>query len=218
MLQYEEAMARALGQQRNKEARTIPEELFSIHPKQLYAEMPELLMNCECVQKQILQEILLCAQGSAYAREHDFGRFTSLEEWRDHAAVTTYEDYRPYIERELAGETCQLYTGETALFIATTGSTGNIKYFLESKAGNTAKQLVMSVRGMYMSELLPVTLDMDAKNLTISNYAPVDNSADGKLVVRASGQTARNMRKKTGTMNLLPVEFGGIYIGRSKIQ
>lgn len=207
MLQYEEAMARALGQQRNKEARTIPEEMFSIHPKQLYAEMPELLMDCECMQKQVLQEILLCAQGSAYAREHDFRRFTSLEEWRDHAAVTTYEDYRPYIERELAGEPRQLYTGETALFIATTGSTGNIKYFLESKAGNTAKQLVMSVRGMYMSELLPVTLDMDAKNLTISNYAPVDNSADGKLVVRASGQTARNMRKKTGTMNLLPVEF-----------
>lgn len=207
MLQYEEAMAKALGQQDAEGARTIPEEMFSIHPRQLYAEMPDLLMDCERVQRQVLKEILLCAQGSVYAREHNFERFTSLDEWRAHAAVTTYEDYRPYIERELAGEPRQLYAGETAVFIATTGSTGRIKYFLESRAGNTAKQLVMSVRGMYMSELLPVTLDMDAKNLTISNYVPVDNSADGKLVVRASGQTARNMRKKTGTMNLLPVEF-----------
>lgn len=82
-----------------------------------------------------------------------------------------------------------------------------MKYFLESEAGNAAKQTIMTIRGLYMSELLPVTLDMNAKNLTISNYAPVGNGAEGKLIVRASGQTARNMRKKTGSMNLLPVEF-----------
>lgn len=208
MLYYQEAIERATkGQKQSTDSTTIPEELFAVHPKLLFEEMPDLLENCEQIQKAILAEIWARGKDSAFGQDHGFDKFSDPEAWRTHTAITVYDDYKPYIEREMAGQANQLYTAKTALYIATTGSTGATKYFMESEAGNAAKQLVMAIRGMYMSVLLPVTLDMEAKNLTISNYAPVNQRDDGKLVVRASGQTARNMRKKTGTMNLLPLEF-----------
>ena len=207
MKEYQKAISAVMQQSPEEHNKTIPEALQEVHPKQLFDEMPAMLEDCRAIQEQVLEEILLLAQGSAYAREHQLEGVRTLEQWRNAAQISTYDDYRLYIEAEMDGREKQLYAGKTALFIATTGSTGRVKYFLESNAGNAAKQNIMTVRGLYMSELLPVTLDMNAKNLTISNYAPVASRDDGKLVVRASGQTARNMRKKTGTMNLLPVEF-----------
>lgn len=213
MLSYQQAIANALERHEKGEVgKTIPEELFTgVHPKTLYEEMPDVLDNCEKIQRQVLQEILYMAKESAYGMEHGFAQVNSLDEWRKIVPISTYPDYEKYIETEMNGTKHQLYDRDTTLVIATTGSTGKMKYLLESEAGNAAKQLIMTVRGMYMAELLPITLDMEAKNLTISNYTPVGNSKDGTMIVRASGQTARNMRKKTGTMNLLPVEFWESY-------
>lgn len=207
MKEYQKVMERVRKQKTEEYDKTIPEILQTVHPKILFDEMPDMLENSRYIQESLLEEILFLAQGSAYARDYQLDGVRNLEQWRKVARISTYEDYKDYIEAEMNGAENQLYTGKTALFIATTGSTGQVKYFLESEAGNAAKQNIMTVRGLYMSGLLPVTLDMNAKNLTISNYAPVAERDDGKLVVRASGQTARNMRKKTGTMNLLPVEF-----------
>lgn len=207
MKEYQKVMERVRKQKTEEYDKTIPEILQTVHPKILFDEMPDMLENSRYIQESLLEEILFLAQGSAYARDYQLDGVRNLEQWRKVARISTYEDYKDYIEAEMNGAENQLYTGKTALYIATTGSTGHMKYFLESEAGNAAKQNIMTIRGLYMSELLPVTLDMNAKNLTISNYAPVAERDDGKLVVRASGQTARNMRKKTGTMNLLPVEF-----------
>lgn len=207
MHEYQKAISGVMEQPHSEHYKTIPEALLEVHPKKIFDEMPYMLEDCRTIQNQILEEILLLAQGSAYAQNHQLEGVQNLKQWRQSAQISTYDDYQTYIEAELAGHTDQLYTGKTAMYIATTGSTGKMKYFLESEAGNAAKQNIMTVRGLYMSGLLPVTLDMNAKNLTISNYAPVATRDDGKLIVRASGQTARNMRKKTGTMNLLPLEF-----------
>ncbi|MBQ5702159.1 MAG: GH3 auxin-responsive promoter family protein [Peptococcaceae bacterium] len=207
MKEYQNAILSVIEQKPAEHYRTIPQALQEVHPKTLFDEMPDILADCRYIQEKLLEEILFLAQGSAYAKDHQLEGVTNLEQWRNAAQISDYDDYRNYIEAEMNGAEKQLFTGKTALFIATTGSTGQVKYFLESEAGNAAKQNIMTVRGLYMSGLLPVTLDMNAKNLTISNYAPVAERDDGKLVVRASGQTARNMRKKTGTMNLLPVEF-----------
>lgn len=206
---YREAIAGSISAQKSERIhqKTIPEALLTIHPKVLYQEMPQMLADCQFLQEQVLSEILFLAQDSAYALDHGFAGIGDLTSWKAQTAISTYEDYRPYIDAHMAHEGNGLFSGETAFYIATTGSTGQVKYFVESVAGNEAKQLVMAMRGMYMSDLLPVTLDMAAKNLTISNYASLGTSPSGKLIVRASGQTARNMRKKTGPMNILPLEF-----------
>lgn len=189
-------------------ASAMPERLSAVHPLKVYDNLPSLYEDCEVVQRKVLEEILTRAQGTAYAADHDLNGVYTLEAWRNVAKATLYADYQPYVEREMEGHIGQLYNAETALYVATTGSTGNIKYFLESKAGNTAKDFMMTVRGLYLRHTLPIIANMEAKNLTITNYAPLDNGHDKQtLTVRASGQTARNIRKRTGTMNILSVEF-----------
>ena len=189
-------------------ASAMPERLSAVHPLMIYDNMPYIYEDCEAVQRKVLAEILSRAQGTAYAADHHLDGVCTLEAWRTVAKASLYADYQPYVECEMEGHTGQLYNAETALYVATTGSTGNIKYFLESKAGNTAKDFMMTVRGLYLRHTLPIIANMEAKNLTITNYAPLDNGRDkNTLTVRASGQTARNIRKRTGTMNILSVDF-----------
>ena len=209
MLKYDENVYRAIFEpDTTSPASTIPERLSAVHPLTVYDNLPFIYEDCEAVQRKVLSEILERAQGTVYADDHGLNGVHSLEAWRSAAKTSLYPDYQSYIEREMDGEKGQLYNAETALYVATTGSTGNIKYFLESKAGNVAKDFMMTVRGLYLRHTLPIIANMEAKNLTITNYAPVDNGHDkNTLTVRASGQTARNIRKRTGTMNILSVEF-----------
>lgn len=209
MLNYDQSVYHAIFEpDATCPASTIPERLSTVHPLTVYDNLPYIYEDCEAVQRKVLGEILSRAQGTAYAADHGLNGVTTLEVWRGVAKASLYADYQPYIEREMDGEKGQLYHAETAMYVATTGSTGNIKYFLESKAGNVAKDFMMTVRGLYLRHTLPIIADMEAKNLTITNYASVDNGHDKQtLTVRASGQTARNIRKRTGTMNILSVEF-----------
>lgn len=206
---YEEEVYCAIFEPNGRDsASTMPERLSAVHPLNVYDNLPYLYEDCEAVQRKVLSEILERAQGTAYAADHQLDGVSTLEQWREVAQASLYAEYQPYIEREMDGQKGQLYNAETALYVATTGSTGNIKYFLESKAGNVAKDFMMTVRGVYLRHTLPIIANMEAKNLTITNYAPVDNGHDSHtLTVRASGQTARNIRKRTGTMNILSVEF-----------
>lgn len=191
----------------NLDNMSIPEVLFAIHPRELFAEMDEIYADCENLQRLVWQEIMLRAKDTAIAKKYEMEQITDLKMWQEKMPFTCYDDYRELIAENMQDDNEQLFKGKVKMYIATTGSTGKLKYFPESPAGDAAKQLVMAMRGMYMAGLLPVTLDMNAKNMTISNYASLGESNEGKLIVRASGQTARNMRKKTGTMNIMPQEF-----------
>lgn len=201
MYQYEQAMLYG------RKEESLPERLLRIPREELFLECDAMLEDCQRIQTQILMEIVERAQTSAYGKVHKFNEVEDIKSWQHKVPVSIYQDYFPYIQAEMNGNAHQLYDAETEMYIVTTGSTGKAKYFMESAAGNAAKLLVMAIRGMYMSQLLPVTRDMEAKNLTISNYAQVGKSSDGKPVLRASGQTARNLRKKTGTMNIIPESF-----------
>ena len=209
MLNYDESIYHAIFEpDSTSPASTMPERLSAVHPLTVYDNLSYMYEDCEAVQRKVLAEILERAQGTAYAADHSLNGVHTLEEWRSVAKASLYQDYQPYVEREMDGEKGQLYNAETAMYVATTGSTGNMKYFLESTAGNVAKDFMMTVRGLYLRHTLPIIANMQAKNLTITNYAPLDNGHDkNTLTVRASGQTARNIRKRTGTMNILSVEF-----------
>ena len=201
MNQYEKAMLFS------RKEKSLPEKLLRIPREELFLECDTLLEDSQRIQIQILMEIVDRAQMSAYGKAHKFNEVNDIESWQQKIPISTYQDYSPYIQAEMNGTEHQLYDAATEVYILTTGSTGKAKYFMENAAGSAAKLLVMAMRGMYMSQLLPVTRDMEAKNLTISNYAQVGKSSDGKPILRASGQTARNLRKKTGTMNIIPEDF-----------
>lgn len=201
MNQYEQAMLYSRTEE------SLPEKLLRIPREELFLECDALLEDSQRIQTHLLMEIVDRAKMSAYGKAHKFNEVNDIESWQQKIPISTYQDYSPYIQVEMDGIEHQLYDAATEMYILTTGSTGKAKYFMESAAGSAAKLLVMAIRGMYMSQLLPVTREMEAKNLTISNYAQVGKSSDGKPILRASGQTARNLRKKTGTMNIIPEDF-----------
>ncbi|MBP3341385.1 MAG: GH3 auxin-responsive promoter family protein, partial [Peptococcaceae bacterium] len=170
MLKYDENVYRAIFEpDTTSPASTIPERLSAVHPLTVYDNLPFIYEDCEAVQRKVLSEILERAQGTVYADDHGLNGVHTLEAWRSAVKTSLYPDYQSYIEREMDGEKGQLYNAETALYVATTGSTGNIKYFLESKAGNVAKDFMMTVRGLYLRHTLPIIANMEAKNLTITN-------------------------------------------------
>lgn len=204
MLHYQQVLEES---EQGKSELSIPERLLRLSRDDLYWEKEALFEDCEILQKALLREICQRAKGSAYAKDYGMENINNLVSWREKVPISTYDNYLPYINAEMNGSPHQLYAAETELYVATTGSTGKIKLFMESAAGNAAKLLVMAVRGMYMGTLLPVTRDMEAKNLTISNYLQLGDSPNGKPIMRASGQTARNLRKKTGTMNIISTQF-----------
>lgn len=187
--------------------RSVPEKILSYPREKLYSEWHVLFDHCRELQENVLSEILQRAQGCQYAKDHHFDGITDIDTWRKICPVSIYKDYESYIDAEINGSQHQLYHANTAMAVATTGSTGKIKVFLESEAGNAAKLLVMAVRGMIMGDLLPVTRDYSAKNLTISNYSKLGTTPNGLSIVRASGQTARNLHRQAGPMNILTVPF-----------
>lgn len=185
---------------------SIPEEMILTPPLSLHDELPLIFEDAPALQRAVLDEILDRGLGSVWARSHNILE-ADAGNWLANAPITQYEDYRPFIDAELNGDERRLFNAPIDTFLATTGSTGEPKYFLESRAGTMAKMLIMRSRGIYMRTHMPVTGDIEAKNLTISNYAPVGKTPTGREIVRASGQTARGLRVKTGTMNILPEDF-----------
>ena len=208
-MKYQDAITTVFSKResKNENSGSIPQELLKIHPKEIILEMPNIYAEADKIQQAVLADIIFKANESVYGKKYNFSQIKSLAQWQKEVPLSEYTDYAELINDNLQGDNKQLFNDSVEVYVATSGSTGKIKYFLESAAGNAAKSLIMAVRGMYMASLLPVTVDMEAKNLTISNYASLGESKNGKIIVRASGQTARNMRQKTGNMNILPIEF-----------
>ena len=188
-------------------AESLPQRFLQGNQIELYYGMPVLFDEYERFENIALNEIYLRARSSEFARAQGASDAKDARSWLERSPITTYEDYRSYVERSMNGGIRQLFADDTVAYILTSGSSGNPKLFAESAAGNFAKLLVMRLRGFFMRTSYPVTGDRSAKNLTFSNYACMGNAADGKPILRASGLTARNLRKYTDEMNIVPTAF-----------
>ena len=169
--------------------------------------MPELFKDFDRYEDIVLNEIYLRLRNSSFGKKHGADKTGNAKEWLESAPLTTYSDYRPFVESSMLGAKSTLYQDDTQAYILTSGTTGAPKIFADSVSGNFAKLLVMRLRGFYTRTAFPITGDRSAKNLTFSNYAGLGNAQDGKPILRASGSTARSLRKYTDTMNIIPAPF-----------
>ncbi|XP_030829738.1 indole-3-acetic acid-amido synthetase GH3.17-like [Strongylocentrotus purpuratus] len=64
-----------------------------------------------------------------YGRKFKLKNIVSAEEFRKRHPLTTYEDYKPYVERVMAGEQGVMTQVMPNAFIQTSGTTGPSKYF-----------------------------------------------------------------------------------------
>lgn len=75
-------------------------------------------------QQKLLQSILTRNRDTRFGREHDFASIRTPEEYAARVPVQTYEDLRPYIERQEEQKTPELVSEQPFMYARTSGSTG----------------------------------------------------------------------------------------------
>lgn len=83
--------------------------------------------NIEYTQHQKLFSIMCANSKTAFGKEHDFFAIKHIDDYRKRVTIREYNDYAPYIDRILSGETSVLTEELVCCFEPTSGSTGHYK-------------------------------------------------------------------------------------------
>ncbi|ROP36562.1 GH3 family domain-containing protein [Saccharothrix texasensis] len=75
-------------------------------------------------QQRVLHDLLDFNAGTAFGREHGFGRIRTLDEYRRAVPVHGYDGLEPWIERMAAGERNVLTADDPVVYFTSSGSTG----------------------------------------------------------------------------------------------
>ncbi|NIA22420.1 MAG: GH3 auxin-responsive promoter [Anaerolineaceae bacterium] len=88
------------------------------------------LARCEHVQRKFLMARLQRNAASSFGRDHGFGSIRTIDDFRKAVPVSTYDDYRPYIERVRRGEVSAMFGRgqKVRMFAMTSGTTNKPKY------------------------------------------------------------------------------------------
>lgn len=101
---------------------------YSLSPGAALSSLLASTREAARLQREELFHILRENRGTAYGRRFAFGTIGSVEEYQDQVPFSHHSDYQPYVEKLLAGETCQLTAQEPVYYAITSGSTGTPKY------------------------------------------------------------------------------------------
>lgn len=86
--------------------------------------------SCRQIQRKQLLERLDQNRESQFGRQYGLTSMRTVEDFRRSMPVTTYEDYRPYVEKVKAGDTDAMFGPQTEvlMFSMTSGTTSQSKY------------------------------------------------------------------------------------------
>ncbi len=114
-------------------------------------------------QQQVLQSILQRNQHTRFGQEHGFAAMTTPADYAARVPIQTYEDLRPYIERQERDKTPELTAELPFMYARTSGSTGSpkdIPILNRSVTNHQANQQIFScchasaVPGMFSGSIL----------------------------------------------------------------
>ena len=90
----------------------------------------EALANPAAAQEKILSTLLQTYAETDYGASHNAGKVSGIEEYRSAFPVVTYEDYKPLIQRVMAGEIKLLLNEEPVGWAITRGTTQDEPKFI----------------------------------------------------------------------------------------
>lgn len=161
----------------------------------------------EDTQKNVLQDILKSAQNSEFGRKMGFSEICTIEDFKKKVPISNYSNYEAAIEKLKMGEADILFNGQTASFIATSGSTGVPKLIPESKNGEMVKALVSQIRAILLLMLAPEVMAPGKKILAIANPSEYGKTEGNIPIGSASGQAAKDIPIEMQQKMVLPVEL-----------
>ena len=152
-------------------------------------------------QRNIFQQLIKTAAGTAFGREHHFKDIRTYEEFLQAVPVRNYEMLKPYIEKIKAGEDNVLWKGKPIYFAKTSGTTSGVKY-------------------------IPITKDSisnhinSARNALLCYIAQTNNAqfTDGKMIfLSGSPQLERVAGIPTGRLSGIVNHHVPAYLRKSQL-
>lgn len=84
--------------------------------------------NPQVTQQALLMRILQANKDTVFGKEHNFANIKSYEDFKQTVPVQSYEDLRPYIEKQEQQQKNYLNTSKPLMYAQTSGTTGKPKY------------------------------------------------------------------------------------------
>ena len=93
------------------------------------------------IQSEVLKQILLNSKDTVFGKTHGFANMNAYQDFCAAVPVQSYEDLRPYIEKQEEEKTPYLYAEQPGMYAQTSGTTGKPKYIaiLESSISQYRK-------------------------------------------------------------------------------
>lgn len=89
------------------------------------------------VSKDFLMKQLKVSKDTAYGKKYDFANIKSIREFQDKVPISTYDNYKPYIDKMVAMGVQRLITGN------------NVDYFSKTSGTISVIKMIPSVKGSY---------------------------------------------------------------------
>lgn len=95
--------------------------------RKMYKNLQKCSRDCLKSQENVLFDIINYASQSLYGKEHQFNKIKSVRDFQQNVPINSYEDLRPYIERQCRGEENVLFPGKPFFYATSSGTTGQPK-------------------------------------------------------------------------------------------
>jgi len=139
-----------------------------------------------------LKEILKLNKTSEYECKYQFSSIASSSDYKEKVPLTTYEDYRPYLERMANGEENILTSLPVIYFGLSSGTTGQSKLIpvtaLSRKVINSYMMLL--TEGM-LQQAVPGARN-SSRGMMLMNDKPTENKGDTGQPAVQQGSDADN--------------------------
>ena len=164
------------------------DELRDLKGPELFQIFLGACASPETVQSNVLLDVVRRNANTEYGKAHEFASIRSVGDFRRNVPVSEWENFEPFSKRMENGEDNLLFAGRPTHFVATSGTTGRIKYIPESAAGSLSKSIASRLRNASLVRMCPELLD-SGLFVPLCNAAQWTHTAAGIPVGYASGQS-----------------------------
>lgn len=161
-------------------------------------------------QARILRSILENARETEYGKEHNFGKILEARSekelyslYRKYNKPAEYEDFRPYVERMMQGESNILFPGHPLLYATTSGSSASPKFVPISDLYLNGIYRKMSLIWMY-SFMTCRSKVFAGKVFTVVGKQTEGEAPDGTVLGSVSSYTNRSTPKLVQDRYIIP--------------
>jgi hypothetical protein len=112
----------------------LKNKIMELGGKPLLKELDQASQNLEQAQQTVLLHQLQYAKDTQIGKKYRWDKITSVREFQDAFPISTYEDFRPYIQQMQQGKADVLFPGKPRFYVTTSGTTAQPKYIPISDA------------------------------------------------------------------------------------